>query len=289
MSAKANYFKIGLFFIISSTLGVVAVVIWGAELFTKDKIYFETYFDSAVTGLTPGATVELMGVKIGKVERIEFASAVYPISTDPTIVSEYERYVRVLCSMSAEKSIERVGEITNEQREARVKNLIQQGLRLQLASNILTGQAYLKGTFLDMERFPILDIKWEPEHTYVPSAPGSFSTMKHSVDKILVRLEEIDIKAIANNVNKILVEIKQLLTSSDPTAESVNLPQMMARLDSILERIDRQTANKNDDIERIILNIKAITDDLKELTTMLKEYPSEIIFSQPPAKSELIK
>jgi len=61
MSTKANYFKIGLFFIISAALGVVAVVIWGAGLFTKDKIYFETYFDSAVTGLTPGSSVELIG------------------------------------------------------------------------------------------------------------------------------------------------------------------------------------------------------------------------------------
>ena len=70
MSEKANYFKIGLFFIISAILIVTAVVVWGAGLFAKNKVYFETYFNSSVTGLDVGSSVELMGVKIGRVENI---------------------------------------------------------------------------------------------------------------------------------------------------------------------------------------------------------------------------
>ena len=42
MSAKANYFKIGLFFFVSVILIATAVVVWGAGLFTEDKVYFET-------------------------------------------------------------------------------------------------------------------------------------------------------------------------------------------------------------------------------------------------------
>jgi len=289
MSEKANYFKIGLFFVISVILIVTAVIIWGAGLFTKDRIYFETYFDSSVSGLNVGSSVELMGVKIGEVEEVGFASVVYDISIDPAAVSRYERYVRVLCSISAEESKERVGDITGEQREARTRSLTQQGLRLRLAPNILTGQAYLEGVFLDPERFPVLEIKWEPKHLYIPSAEGAFSTMKDSVDKILVELEEIDVKAIADNVNQLLVELKQLLKSPDPNAESVNLPQIMTKLDSILERVDRQTASKSVDVDRFLRNMRAISDDIKELTAMLKEHPSEIIFSQPPTKSEMIK
>ncbi|GAH86189.1 unnamed protein product, partial [marine sediment metagenome] len=48
--------------------------------------------------------------------------------TDPTKVSKYERYVRVLCSIEKEESKERVGDITDEQREARVRDLTHQGL-----------------------------------------------------------------------------------------------------------------------------------------------------------------
>lgn len=319
MSTKPNYFKIGLFIIISVTLIVIAVVIWGAGLFTKDMIYFETYFDSSVSGLDPGAPVELSGVKIGQVESIEFASAIYDISTGPLEVSKYERYVRVLCSMDREKTKERTGDFTDEQRETRVKIMEKQGLRLRLVSNILTGQAFLEGIFLDPKRFPALDIIWKPQYIYVPSAPGGISTMKDSVDKILVKLEEVDVKAIADNINQLLVEVKQvvvdanisgmtgeikglfaelrktnqeiqgLLTNPDPNAETVNLAQIMVRLDNTLEELNLKIRTQGPEIDKFLRNLRAISDDIKELTAMLKEHPSEIIFSQPPKKSEMIK
>ena len=296
MSEKANYFKIGLFFVVSVTLLTVAVVIWGAGLFTKDKIYFETYFDSPVTGLNVGSSAELMGVKIGQVESIDFASTVYDISTDPETISRYEHYIRVLCSTSAEKSKERVGDITDEQREARVRNLVEQGLRLRLASNILTGQAYLEGVFVDPSRFPVLVIEWEPKHIYAASAPGELSTMKDSVDKILVKLEEVDVTGLTEEIKGLFAELRQtnqqiqtLLTNPDPNAETANLAQIMARLDNTLEELNLKIRTQGPEVDKFIRNLRAISDDIKELTAMLKEHPSEIIFSQPPKKSEMIK
>ncbi|MFC1677287.1 MlaD family protein [Planctomycetota bacterium] len=296
MSTKPNYFKIGLFIIISVTLIVVAVIIWGAGLFTKDKIYFETYFDSSVSGLDPGAPVELSGVKIGQVENIEFVSAVYDIVTDPTKVSKYERYVRVLCSIEKEEAKERTGDITDEQREARVRIMEKQGLRLRLVSNILTGQALLEGIFLDPKRFPVLDITWEPKYMYVPSAPGGISTMKDSVDKILVKLEEVDVTGLTEEIKGLFGELRQtnqqiqgLLTNPDPNAESTNLAQIMAKLDNTLEELNLKIRSQSPEIDKFLRNLRAISDDIKELTAMLKEHPSEIIFSQPPKKSEMIK
>ncbi len=289
MSAKPNYFKIGVFIIASVVLIVTAVIIWGAGLFTKEKIYFETYFDSDVTGLAIGSPVLARGVKIGQVESIAFAASIYEVAPDKTKVSKYASYVIVLCSIPKEESEERTGYITDEMRVIRTKGLIEQGLRLRLASNILTGQSYLEGTFLDPNRFPVLDIIWEPKHMYVPSAPGEFSTIKDSVDKILVELEKIDVKSIADNANKLLAELRQLVKSTDPNTVNTNLPQVLARLDSLLARTDRELAEKSPDIDKVISNMKVISENVKELTETLKKHPSEIIFSQPPAKTEMIK
>lgn len=295
MSTKPNYFKIGLFIIISVTLIVVAVIIWGAGLFTKKKIYFETYFDSTVTGLGPGASVELRGVKIGQVERIDFASAVYDILTDPTEVSIYERYIRVLCSIESGGRV-RGGDITDEQKEARMRNLIYQGLRLRLASNILTGQAYLEGTFVDPNRFPVLDITWVPQYVYIPSAPGQFSTMKDSVDKILAKVEEVDVSGLTEEIQGFFSEIretnqeiKKLLTNPDPNAETANLAVVLTRLDNTLESINREIRTQGPEVDRFISNLRAISDDIKELTATLKKHPSGLILSMPPSKSEIIK
>jgi phospholipid/cholesterol/gamma-HCH transport system substrate-binding protein/paraquat-inducible protein B len=296
MSEKANYFKIGLFFVISVILIVAAVIVWGAGLFTKDKIYFETYFDSPVTGLNVGSSVELRGVKIGQVESIGFASAVYDISTDPATVSRYERYVRVLCSISAEESKERVGDITDEQREARTRNLIYQGLRLRLASNILTGQAYLEGTFVDPNRFPVLGITWTPQYMYIPSAPGQFSTMKDSVDKILAKLEGVDVSGLTKEIQGFFSEIretnqeiKRLLTNPDPNAETANLAEVLTRLDNTLGSVNREIRTQSPEVDRFLRNLSAISDDIKEITATLKKHPSGLIFTVPPSKSEIIK
>ena len=366
MSEKANYFKIGLFFIISVILLTVAVVIWGAGLFTKDVIYFETYFDSSVTGLTVGSSCELLGVKIGRVEEIDFASSVYDISTDPETVSIYERYIRVLFSISVEESKERIGSITNKQREARVRNMMQQGLRLRLASNLLTGQAYIEGVFVDPNRFPVLPITWEPKHVYVASAPGEFSTIKDSVDQILTKLGQIDtqrigdlveqllisvddaiedadvpgiskgIQSLVTNANQAIVDadvpgissgVKSLVTNVDQAIDDVNVPSlsneitslftearqtnqylqkllkspekteskmaniavMVAQLNKTLIRIDKLVLTQTPQIEQTLKDLRGVSANLKELTDSIKQYPSQLIFSQPPAKSEIVK
>jgi paraquat-inducible protein B len=298
MSTKPNYFKIGLFIIISVILIVVAVVIWGAGFFAKGKIYFETYFDSTVTGLSPGASVELMGVKIGQVESIDFASAVYDISTDPTEVSKYERYIRVLCSMDMKKSEGRVRkeDFTDEQRKARMRNLIQQGLRLRLASNILTSQAYLEGAFVDPNRFPALAITWEPEYMYIPSAPEQFSTIRDAVDAFMAKLEEVDVSGLTEEIQGFFAEVRQtnqeirkLLAHPDPNVEAANLAEVLTKLDTALENINREIRTQGPEVDRFISNLRAISDDIKELTATLKKHPSGLILSAPPSKSEIIK
>ncbi len=351
MSQKANYFKIGLFFTLSIVLIVTAIIVWGAELLTKDKIYIETYFNRPVTGLNVGSSLEIMGVKIGQVEDVGFVSAVYDISSDPTIVSRCECYVRVLCSLSAKGAKERAGDITAEQMAARVSNLMQKGLRLRLGSNILTEQAHLEGVFVDPNQFPVLDITWTPKHMYIASVPDELSILKNSATQIMGKLDKIEFQKIMDNLNQLLVtamgtlkdanvpgvtdemkglftelrgtnhrvkelvqeanvpgltdemqrlfvelretnrQILRLLTppSLNPRAQSVNLPQIMLRLDRILERFDRETSNKKVDIDKFVRNMRVISDDLRELTAMLKKNPSELIFSQPPPKSEMIK
>jgi hypothetical protein len=42
-------------------------------------------------------------------------------------------------------------------------------------------------------------------------------------------------------------------------------------------------------VDRFISNLRAISDDIKELTATLKKHPSGLILSAPPSKSEIIK
>ena len=101
MSMKPNYFKIGLFVIIALCLLVTAVVFLGSGMFTKEKIYFETYFNGSVSGLTIGAPVEVRGVRMGQVEKITFTGNVYNIPVDSNEYVKYGNMVLVLASFDS--------------------------------------------------------------------------------------------------------------------------------------------------------------------------------------------
>ncbi len=361
MGTKPSYFKIGLFVIFSGALILAAAVVFGSGLLGQEKMYFETYFDESVTGLTVGSPVELRGVRIGQVEKIAFISDEYKLSVGNAGTKRYEHYVMVLCSVNREN----LPDISDEQTSARLKEMVQRGLRVRLSSNLLTGQAYLQADYLDPERFELLDINWEPRDLYVPTAPGEFTTLKESVDKVLLRLQELDIDklvaavegvltsldsaisdanvadissdmrvllaearaqvrnldanrislaaqntlasvdravadvntpAISEQVQSLLAEVRQtsehlqkLLASPQPLSQPANLPEMIARLNKTMGRVDRLVSTERPQIETILAHFRELSDNLKDLTESLKQHPSGLFFSKPPLPPEVLK
>ena len=361
MSTKPSYFIIGIFVIVACALLVAAIVFFGSGLFAKDKVLYETYFNEPVSGLSVGSPVELLGVKIGQVEQVTFVRDEYTLPAGPEEAAKYEHYVMVVCAIGQENR----PDLTAEQRQALLEDMIARGLRLQVTPNLLTGQSFLQGDYFDPNRFSVLEIGWEPRHLYISSVPATMTTLKESVDKVLLRLKEVDLakltasaegvltsvdKAIADaqvadlsrearglltdarkqvndlntaklsagaqqtlatvdqavlDVNTLAlsqgiqsliaevrltnVQLQKVLASPKPLAEPSNLPEMIARLNKTLGRIDRLVATERPQIEMILANFKDISDDLKALTASLKQHPSDLLFSTPPSQSEAMK
>ena len=358
MGTKPSYFKIGIFVILAGSLIVAAVVVFGSGLFVQQKLYFETYFDESVTGLTVGSQVELRGVRIGQVDKIAFIRDEYNLAVQDPEMSRYEQYVMVLCSVNREN----LPDISDAQKLARLKEMVDRGLRVRLTSNILTGQAYLQADYVDPERFKVLDVPWKPRNLYVSSAPGELTTLKESVDKVLYRLQELDIDklvaavdavlisidsaisdanvaeiskgvevllaeartqvsnldtrkislaaqdtltsldqavadvntpAISREITNLLAEVRRtnehlqkIIASPESLSQQGNLPEMIARLNKTLGRIDKLVSTERPQIEIILANFKEISDNIKELTESLKRHPSDLFFSQPPSPSQ---
>ncbi len=278
MSMKPNYFKIGIFVIVAFTLILIAIVVFGAGLLAEDNVYFETYFDSSVSGLSIGAPVEYRGVRIGRVEKITFVRNEYEIPGDSMARLKFEDYIMVISSADEEN----LPALTYEQRKARLKQLIKNGLRVRLASNILTGLAFLQADYLVPEKFPPIEIKWEPKRPYIPSAPGEFSTIKDSVDSILYKLEKIDTEKIGLAIEEVLVTLKEAIRDA-------NIPEVTLQLNRTLQRIDKLIASEKPEIEQSLENLREVSTNLKDLTETLKRHPSNLIFSKPPPKSEVLK
>jgi ABC-type transporter Mla subunit MlaD len=349
MSMKPNYFKIGVFVIIAMALIFGAAVVFGAGLFAQDKVYFETYFTEAISGLNVGSPIELRGVNIGKVEKIAFVAKVYGDMVQRIQKgSEYGLLVVVVGSAPPESW----QGLSQEQAQELLSQMVTRGLRMQVTSNLLTGQSYLQADYYDPEKFPPLEISWQPEHVYIPSIPSDLTTLR----EILNKLQKIDVKKVLDSLDKAIndlnigevsqqaigllseaqlkvraLDTETLSTSANhflasvdqtvvdanvpelsqqlqnfiteirqtnkdlqkllasPTETQSNIPEMIARINSALSRIDKLIANERPELEIILANFREISDNIKELTSCLKGHPSELLFSQPPSESEVLK
>lgn len=358
---KANYFKVGVFVMTAVALLAAAVVALGAGLIGREEVYFETYFDESVTGLTVGSPVELRGVRIGEVSEIGFASDVVTVPPDANNAPEAERYVRVVFAVSNR----RLGDISNQGNVARLTSGVNYGLRVRLSSNIITGQSFLEGTYVDTDRYPPPTITWKPVYRYIPSVPSELTTLKDSVDKIFVRLEELDVEGLLSSMEKLFTsldqavadarideisqafrgamseirtkladvqigeisaalqkvlesvdqaiadanvpgvseEVRGLFAESRETNEKLlhlladpetqawqgSIPETVARLNRALTRIDRLVAGEQPQISELVINLVQVTENLKDLTEMLKQNPAGLIRSVPPERSEALK
>lgn len=407
MDAKPHYFRIGLFVLAALTLIVVTVILFGAGLFAQHKLYVESYFVESITGLSVGSPVLFRGVQIGNVEQIGFVGSEYPLDPNSVAGARYPSFVRVVSGVFRAK----LPEPRHPQIETLLERMVAHGLRVRVSSNLLTQQASLEMDFLDPNRFVLEPVPWTPKYPVIPSAPGEFTTMKDSLDKILGQLQAIDAQGLAASLERVFTslntaiteahlaelskeargllqagrdkvealqmdklnagaqqfiaslnqavteanvpqlsrQIRNLLTQTDQKVAAVdakklnadlerllaslnqavadanvpglsgetqsllaelratnkylqqvfappttgprptNVPEVLAQLNQTLVHFDSLISGERPSIERVLSDLRAITDSLRELTATLEQNPSALLFGRPPKKPGVVK
>jgi phospholipid/cholesterol/gamma-HCH transport system substrate-binding protein len=202
MSAKANYFKIGLFVVAASVIGVVSIVVLGAGSFFQKKVLIETYFVESVQGLEEGTPLKFRGVRVGKTTEITLVGKEYPTDRQYVLIRAalFPDIFRVTCTPPSGSDL---------------KNEVQKGLRIRLSFQGLTGAAHLEMDFMDPKLNPPLHIDWKPKYCYIPSTSSTIQRLGDAVDKILKNLESLDFKNIANNFNTSLKDLSRTLSQAN--------------------------------------------------------------------------
>jgi len=347
---KFSYFKIGIFVISAIVIGVLGVVVLGAGAIFQKKNIAETYIDESVQGLDVGSPVKFRGVPVGRVEDISLTSAAYRT-----------RLQYVLVRMSISSNMFQFP--LNNPRSPELRAALDRGFRIRIAPQGLTGVAYLEADYLDPERNPSLQIDWQPDYPYIPSARSRITRLSEAVERILRNFSDIDISQLSQSLDKSLVAMSKLAESanldkiggqasgqlqelratnrqitllvsnpdlknaiSDVSAgagrarqiiekaekpvnqfladmpqatDSLNrlvkrldavandLPQTSAELRQTIQRMNRLIAGQQRDIEQTMSNLRAVSENMKEITESSKKYPSQVLFGgpPPPAKS----
>ena len=224
---KLSYFKIGLFVISATVLAVIGIIVLGVGSVFQRTALVETYIEESVQGLDIGSPMKFRGVLVGKVEEITLTSAVYDTK---------RRYVLV-----------RIGITSNlfqfplaDPNDPSFKSELDRGFRMRLASQGLTGVAYLEADYLDPERNPPLEIDWQPKYPYIPSARSRIVQLSDSVESILQNFEQLDIPRLMSSVDKSLAAITKM-------AEGANVEKIGAQANALLTEV-RETNRQLKDL-----------------------------------------
>jgi len=310
MSSKSNNFRIGLFVLVGLIILIIGIILFGGEKFFREKYTIETYFSESVQGLDVGAPLKFYGVQIGNVSDIHFVFNDY---------ETYKQYVLVRADIFPGKVRGGGGRrLADEYDDIGVflKELVKKGLRLELASQGITGVAFLNMIYEDPGKFPAYDIDWKPEYPYIPSTPGTITLITNAIENLsedlgsLINelrksLEDANIAKISTDLDKLLNDLDRTSMNINTILESeevgsslkhlsntlanidkstTNLPQAFSDLSKVILNIKRLTLRQQQDIDNILQNITAITQDLTELLDTGKRQPSWILFGNPPPK-----
>ncbi len=312
MSKPINNFKLGLFTLGGVALLVAGLLAFGARAYLQPTSTYETYIAGDVTGLAVGSGVELRGVNVGKVTRIDFSWTEYEVTQPSYIVVEFE--MRNDIEPAAPGAV----------REELLQSAIQKGLRARIMGKGITGTSVLSLEYVDPVENPPIQVPWKPKNIYIPSAPGEFVELLAGVQKLLHNFQSLDFPALnehlqydlksagqvldnarqfdfgglSTNANGLLTEVrgsnvrlKSLLQDADNTVTRVQLEKLSRDLDALanqlqdtVTRLEPGVANIDfDALNQTLVNARQTIRDLDETLNQLKQYPSGFLFGKPPA------
>lgn len=292
----AQYYRLGLFVLIGAAALVAVVLIFGARnLFTK-TITAETYIKESVQGLDVGAPVRFRGVRIGQISYIGLTGSIYEEKVPP---AQRKQYVLVRMKLD-------LGDRSREFDDDYLEKLVHDGLRAQIRGQGITGVNYME---LDFVKDPIklreLPYTWTPDNPVVPSQPSPVNILLDNVEDALQNFNHLNLGETQKNVDLLLTnlngmiagtngkgnglnesvkELNQLMTKLNRATENQELMVMIEQLTASIVVLRQTLTTMQGDLTISADNVRQITDNVNDLSQKASQYPSWVLFGQPPKK-----
>jgi phospholipid/cholesterol/gamma-HCH transport system substrate-binding protein len=255
MSAKANYFKLGLFILAAIAIAVAMVLALGAGKIFERTVALETYIDDSVQGLDVGSKVRYRGVLLGEVKRLGFTAERYELNKP---LGQRKPYVLV----EAVLNLNRLGPLGDVDVEL-MKQYIDQGLRIRVAPQGITGINYLELDFVDPQLNPPLPIDWQPTKPYIPSARAKLVQFTNQVETVLRALEEVDFKKLAHDIDSMVVTTTRKVDTFPIEKIGADTTTLIAELRATNRKLAELVGG--DDTKAAIAELRATTARLRQV------------------------
>lgn len=221
------------------------------------KRYYLLYFNQSVRGLSPGAPVEIKGIKIGEVVKIELQFdgktldfnipvlvKIEPARIDELITEEGT----VIRGEEMDEDILDDPQVSGIDRKTQL--LADKGLRAQLKTgNMVTGQLYV-----DLDFYPeAVPEKLAIKNGYqvLPTMPTPFAQIVDRADNLLKHIEQVQFGKIGKEIEVAVQELGALLVELKSVSKTINSQTLPKVNDETIPRINASLDELNTTLKGI--------------------------------------
>jgi paraquat-inducible protein B len=172
-------------------------------------------FKESVRGLAAGAPVEFQGVTVGEVVSLQaqFDRKTFKVSIPVTVQLDPAAFGVHMLNMDATQSAAAHRQL--------VEGMAARGVRAQLRSgNVLTGALYVALDFFP--KSPPVTLDWSKEPVEFPTISGQLGAVMDNAADIMVKLDQLPLKQITDNLQKVLTDLDSTLISGHSTLDNAN-------------------------------------------------------------------
>ena len=231
MSKRASPTAIGAFVTGAVILVVVGILVFGSGKFFRKAYPFVLFFDGNVNGLNVGAPVKFKGVQIGQVTAI-------------LIVLEEEdtnARIPVYIELDAEK-LRAAGVNVRGDYDAviqAIRRAIDNGLRGQLQSeSLVTGVLFVQLNYHPNTAANFAGLDYGTQE--IPTLPTQIEQAESAVKQIVAKIDEIDFKALIDQLTSTAKSINGLADSPQTTKAIESFDDALTSLRRLSDAVDKQ-------------------------------------------------
>jgi paraquat-inducible protein B len=252
MSTHVNHWKVGALVVVGFVLTLVTILVLGAQSLKKESVSYVTYFDESVQGVEIGSPVKFRGVTVGTVSSIGIAPD--------------KRQVKITSDLAL-NDLDDLGLSVGHGKNRKIS--VPPDLRMQLASQGITGVKFLQIDFFNVKDNPLPTLPFPVPPNYIPAAVSTMKNLEDAIVHAVDRLPEVAdaIMHIAGRADGLIDEI---------TREKIpeNAGVMLQHLDQLVGTVQRsinglQTDKLSTDAQVTLHNLNATIDSMNRVFARL--------------------
>jgi paraquat-inducible protein B len=233
---------------------------------------FELIFSESVRGLTPGAPVELRGIKVGEVVDIRAQVDVKSLKFSVPVIIELDAQRLGVKLLDLRQGVD----VTAVRRKI-IDSLVADGVRAQLRTgNLLTGSAFVAFDFF--HGVPPVAVDWSQNPPRLPTTPGQLEAVEAGLADIVIKLNKMPLQQIGDNLQKSLADLDLTLVKARGTLENASTTLNTATTTlNTANGLVQPNSEQIEELGQTLQELRRAARSVRVLTDYLEQHPEALL------------